>query len=261
MATIEYWIQLENRPWDMSPHNIDRMTGRTMQQITTKAPATVTLNSVVPGTSPRMVTMFNPIRDDAGDVTDALILRRYRPPVAADQSDAWTVPDDRKVNPWDLNEHNPGESGTMGTIPGPVIECNVGDGVVVHFKNGDGRVGQSVLTRTHSLHPHGFVFQATSDGAYPLTPPDSSQPTGPEAPLWASIGVTGQFKQGRTVTRQRLSRAARKSRRCPSSRTHDSSVPPIPLCSPSRVRAAVSCGPEVRAVMSRWASGTCIATC
>jgi len=34
MATIEYWIQIENRPWDMSPHNIDRMTGRTMQQIT-----------------------------------------------------------------------------------------------------------------------------------------------------------------------------------------------------------------------------------
>jgi len=196
MATIEYWIQIENRPWDMSPHNIDRMTGRTMQQITGNAPEPVTLNSVVPGAPPRMVTMYNPIRDDAGGVTDALILRRYRPPVAADQSDAWTVPDDRKVNPWDLNEHNPGESGTMGTIPGPVIECNVGDSVVVHFKNGDGRVGKTVQTRTHSLHPHGFVFQATSDGAYPLTPPDTSQPIGPEAPLWAAIGVTGQFKQG-----------------------------------------------------------------
>jgi hypothetical protein len=69
MATIEYWIQIENRPWDMSPHNIDRRTGQTMQQITSKAPETVTLNSVVPGTPPRMVTMFNPIRDDAGNVT------------------------------------------------------------------------------------------------------------------------------------------------------------------------------------------------
>ena len=199
MATIEYWIQIENRPWDMSPHNIDRMTGRTMQQITTNAPATVTLNSVVPGTPPRMVTMYNPIRDDAGDVTDALILRRYRPPAAADQSDAWTVPDDRKVNPWDVNEHNPGESGTMGTIPGPVIECNVGDTVIVHFKNGDGRIGKAVQTRTHSLHPHGLVFHATSDGAFPLSPPDASQPTGPEAPLWVSIGVTGTFKQGDRV--------------------------------------------------------------
>ena len=23
MATIEYWIQLENRQWDVSPNNID----------------------------------------------------------------------------------------------------------------------------------------------------------------------------------------------------------------------------------------------
>jgi ubiquinone/menaquinone biosynthesis C-methylase UbiE len=34
----------------MSPHNIDRMTGQTMQQITSKAPETVMLNSVVSGT-------------------------------------------------------------------------------------------------------------------------------------------------------------------------------------------------------------------
>jgi hypothetical protein len=32
-----------------------------------------------------------------------------------------------------------------------------------------------VLQRTHSLHTHGFVFAPTSDGAYPLSPPDSSQ--------------------------------------------------------------------------------------
>jgi len=28
MATLEYWIQLENRRWDLCPHNIDRMTGQ-----------------------------------------------------------------------------------------------------------------------------------------------------------------------------------------------------------------------------------------
>jgi hypothetical protein len=66
-------------------------------------------------------------------VTDALILRRYSPPQKADQSDAWTVPDDRKVNPWDLNEHNPGETGTMGTIPGPVIECSLSTADRVHL--------------------------------------------------------------------------------------------------------------------------------
>ena len=69
MATIEYWIRVENRPWDMSPHNIDRMTGQTMQQVNGKAPEVVTLTSVVPGTAPRPVTMFNPIRDDDGKVT------------------------------------------------------------------------------------------------------------------------------------------------------------------------------------------------
>ena len=28
MATIEYWIQLENRQWDTSPNYIDRRTGK-----------------------------------------------------------------------------------------------------------------------------------------------------------------------------------------------------------------------------------------
>jgi hypothetical protein len=49
------------------------------------------------------------------------------------------VPDDRKVNPWDLNELDPTDNGTMGTIPGPVIECNVGDSVIVHFRDLDMR--------------------------------------------------------------------------------------------------------------------------
>ena len=196
---VEYWIQIENRAWDLSAHNVDRMTGQNMQALTGQPPATVTLNSVVATTPPRTVTMFNPLRDTGGAVIDALILRRYCPPTKADGSDSWTVPDDRKINPWDLNEHNPGESGTMGTIPGPVIECEVGDEVEVHFRNADARAGFDVLARTHSLHPHGFVFEATSDGAYPLTPVDPSQPVGGEAAAWAGVGVTGQFKQGDRV--------------------------------------------------------------
>ena len=63
--------------------------------------------------------MFQPVRDSDGDVADALILRRY--------TANWAAPDDRKVNPWDINELDPTDNGTMGTIPGPVIECSVGD--------------------------------------------------------------------------------------------------------------------------------------
>lgn len=228
MANLEFWIQLENRPWDASPNGRDRMTGQTIEQITGKAPVSVTLNS--PGTGATSVRkMNNPLRDGDGNVMDALILRRYKPPNKADQSDAWTSPDDRKVNPWDINEHDPTDTGTMGTIPGPVIECNVGDSVRVHFRNRDHRTeavmsthevcfpvpfgGQicipfPVLTqqpiaiekRVHSLHPHGFVFERTKDGAYPLSPPDPAQATGGETSAWTSVpGFTGTLKQGDRV--------------------------------------------------------------
>ena len=229
MALLEYWIQLENRPWDASPHNVDRITGLTIEATTGKAPSSVTISS--PGTGvTKTRTMYNPLRDGNGNVKDALILRRYKPPAAADKSDAWSVPDDRKVNPWDLNELDPSDNGSMGTIPGPVIECNVGDTVVVNFRNLDRRtqpvfglkkvcfpvpfggefcVNLPTLTqepidierRVHSLHPHGFVFRRHQDGAYPLSPPDPGQPVpADEAAMWASVpGFSGLLKQGDRV--------------------------------------------------------------
>ena len=39
MATVEFWIQIENNPWHVAPHNIDRLTGQTMQQLTGQAPS------------------------------------------------------------------------------------------------------------------------------------------------------------------------------------------------------------------------------
>ena len=223
MATVEYWIQIENRPWDVSPRNVDRITGQNLKEREKKDPLDVVLSSPATGHT-RNVKMFRPLRkaDDSAD--DALILRRYKPPTKKDGSDAWTVPDDRKVNPWDLNEPDPGENGTMGTIPGPTIECNVGDDVVVHFRNNDARaelgtkevcinipflgeicfqiptlVPLPVEKRTHSLHPHGFVFAPKYDGAFPLSPPDADQPVDPsQAGAWSSVGVTN-FKQGDRV--------------------------------------------------------------
>jgi plastocyanin len=203
----EYWMQIENRPWDICPHNIDRMTGQTIQQVDQNhpAPVSVTLTSINGGAS-RKVQMFKPIRDASGNIMDALILRRYKAPVKADKSDAWTVPDDRKINPWDLNEPNPTETGTMGTVPGATLEASIGDSIVVHFRNKDHRLtttGQpmAIEHRCHSLHPHGVVFAPTSDGAYPLSPADPAQPLGTEAALWAMVPQWGgsQFKQSDRV--------------------------------------------------------------
>jgi plastocyanin/FtsP/CotA-like multicopper oxidase with cupredoxin domain len=254
MARLEFWIQLENHPWDICPHGRDRMSGQAVKDKDGVQAANVTL--VSPGTNHQQpVNMNKPLRDPADDdpkhTLDALILRRYLPPRDREGGQParapWSVPDDHKVNPWDLNELDPTDNGTMGTIPGPVIEAKVGDKVIVHFRNldmrkkwvwkteqvkqkvteewqetgehrGDPQKGHHQITteetvpkrvleqedlevemRTHSLHPHGFVFAATSDGAYPLSPPDSSQPiTAAEASTWSTAEKDpGQkFKQG-----------------------------------------------------------------
>lgn len=156
MADIQLWIQIENHAWDAAPNNIDRITNRSMEDVPGGAPpVTKTLTSPVTGAVRANVTMYKPVPEDA------LFLRRYTP--------NWAAPDDRKVNPWDLNEPDPTDTGTMGTIPGAVIECEVGDRVIVYFRNMDHRTGKDVKARTHSLHPHGFVFDVRHDGAYPLS--------------------------------------------------------------------------------------------
>lgn len=200
MVDREFWIQLENRPWDASPKNIARIHGQDIEHVLGVAPASVTLTSPETGAT-NTRTMYLPVNsgtqsggggDQEWKVIDALILRRYTP--------HWAAPDDQKVNPWDLNEPNPTDSGTMGTIPGPTIECNVGDSVTVHFRNKDFRPGKDITARTHSLHPHGIVFAPQSDGAYPLSPPDTTQPISPaEAAAWANVGVTGALKMSDRV--------------------------------------------------------------
>lgn len=139
MAQVEYWLQIENRPWDAVPHGINRMTGEKLAR-------------------------------DAGGLyrplpTEALIVRRY--------TANWGQPDDRPVNPWDLNEPDPAQ--THGTIPGATIEAKVGDEIIVHFRNMDMRRGLSEAERTHSLHPHGVQHAALYDGTYPFAGPDPKQ--------------------------------------------------------------------------------------
>jgi FtsP/CotA-like multicopper oxidase with cupredoxin domain/plastocyanin len=186
LATKEFWIQIENNPWDVSPNDIDRYTGQKIEEITGKAPVEKELYSPVTKKKVKR-KMFFPV------LGDALILRRY--------TENWAQPDDRKVNPWDINEPDPSDNGTMGTIPGPVIECDVGDTVIVHFRNMDMRIDSdgnllNIHERAHSLHPHGFVFETKYDGAFPLSPPDRSQPVGTaEADLWKLVGVT-ELKKG-----------------------------------------------------------------
>jgi len=202
MADKVFWIQLENRPWDAAPNNIDRMHNHEIEHThgQNAAPITVTLTSPETGVT-RNRTMFLPVNEGiqtgaGGDrewrVIDALILRRY--------TENWQAPDDRKVNPWDLNEPDPTDNGTMGTIPGPTLECNVGDRIIVHLRNKDFRPDTDITARTHSLHPHGIVFAPQYDGAFPLSPPDPTQPIPPaQAAAWASVGVTGGLKQGDRV--------------------------------------------------------------
>jgi FtsP/CotA-like multicopper oxidase with cupredoxin domain len=139
MAKIEYWLQIENHPWDVMPHGIDRMSGHVI---------------------PRDANgLCQPLP------TDALLIRRHNA--------NWQKPDDRPINPWDLNEPDPTQ--TQGTIPGATIEARVGDELIIHFRNADMRPGLSDAERTHSLHLHGVQHTGLYDGTYPFSPPDPAQ--------------------------------------------------------------------------------------
>jgi len=55
----------------------------------------------------------------------------------------------------------PLEAGLAGCIPGPVIRGNVGDAIVIHFRNND-----THYRFPHSIHVHGLVYTPENDGAW-----------------------------------------------------------------------------------------------
>jgi hypothetical protein len=184
MATVDIWIQLENHAWDVCPSQpIDRMTSAGALPV---GPLKlVTMHSPVTGVS-RTASVNRPIS------TDALILRRY----TAD----WRAPDDRKVNPWALNEPDPTDAGTMGTIPGATIECNVGDILRIHFRNHDMRMKPAApWDRAADFIPEAKRTLCTPRVSFgkvrrgvSLSPADRDQPIElSERPFWDGIGVRG----------------------------------------------------------------------
>lgn len=139
MPRLEYWLQLENQTWDVSPNGLDRTTGISLPRDANN--------------------FFRPMPEQA------LIVRRY---VAN-----WASPADLPLNVWDLAEPNPAQ--TRGTIPGATLEAKIGDEVIVHFRNMDMRTGVPDRERIHSLYAQGLNHAPGSDGTYPFSPPDPRQ--------------------------------------------------------------------------------------
>lgn len=131
----EYWLQIENQPWDASPWGVDRVAGKTMAR--------------------HSDALFR------GASQEVLPIRRYEA--------NWAAPAGLAINPWDLTEP------AGGQLPGALLTAKVADEIVVHFRNMDQRQGVADQQRIHSLHPHGVQRDPTYDGAYPLSPPDPGQ--------------------------------------------------------------------------------------
>ena len=65
-----------------------------------------------------------------------------------------------KFEAYAYRAYSPGFAAPLGpaTIPGPLIECETGDTVVVNFQN--------MLSAPVTIHPHGIFYTQEMDGAY-----------------------------------------------------------------------------------------------
>ena len=72
-------------------------------------------------------------------------------------------PERRKFMALAYQQYSAGFAEPIGapTIPGPILEAEVGDTLVVHFRNSDHHFDQA-----HTMHPHGVKYTPDYDGSY-----------------------------------------------------------------------------------------------
>ncbi len=112
MATIEYWIQLENHPWDVCPNNIDRMSGQNLKDREGKDPATTSLSSdvFVPSGSEDLIPVASP----------SPAITQYRPRTAKVCSPALTLGSQKQTTVLQPCYGTPASAGKDGaTIAAP----------------------------------------------------------------------------------------------------------------------------------------------
>ncbi len=81
-------------------------------------------------------------------------------PTHRDQMMAEPVKGHTTFNAYAYRPYSPGFEAPLGpaTVPGPTIEAEVGDTVVIHFRN--------KLKAPVTMHPHGIFYSSEMDGAY-----------------------------------------------------------------------------------------------
>jgi FtsP/CotA-like multicopper oxidase with cupredoxin domain len=99
-----------------------------------------------------------------GPVREYWIAAEERPwtivPTGRDQMMAKPIKGKTKFNAYAYRAYSPGFETPLGpaTVPGPLIDAEVGDTVVVHFRN--------KLRSPVTVHPHGIFYSNEMDGAY-----------------------------------------------------------------------------------------------
>ena len=114
----EYWIQADDVRWDYAPSGMNLMAGREFEG--------GELVFVGPG--------------------DGLIGRVYKKAIYRLYTDGWK----KRIRRGPREEH-------LGIL-GPVIRAEVGDTIIVHFRN-------NTRNKTLSVHPHGVFYDKSSEGA------------------------------------------------------------------------------------------------